>query len=391
MFCLDGVLVLDLCRRYPGAYTAMFLGDFGADVIKIDPPRGFVPGRGRGISEGRFAAFNALDRNKRSIFLDLKNDRGREVLYQLARGADVLIEGFRPGVMDRLGAGYPQLAELNPRLIYCSLSGFGQDGPYARQPAHDMNFVALSGALSLIGERNGRPYLPSNLIADSAGAGLHGVIGILLALIARSRTGRGQHVDVAYLDSVVSLLAATASEYYQTGKVPRRGEHPFTGAAPWAQVFRCRDGQYVAVGAMEQHLWENFCRAIGRVDLFPDREPARDRADQVIAELAAIFQQRTREEWGEFFRDKETCVSPVNGIDEALENPQVLHREMAVKVEHPTLGTIRQTGIPIKLSDTPGRIRGLGVSTGSDTEAVLAELGYENEEIAALRQSGALG
>ena len=391
--CLHDVVVLDLARRYPGAYTAMFLADFGAQVIKIDPPGSNLPSavRAKGSSEERFAAYNAVDRNKRSIQLNLKTDGGREAFLRLAQKADVIVEGFRPGVMDRLGVGYSRLSEINPRLIYCALSGFGQNGPYARIPAHDMNYIGLGGALSLIGERNGQPYLPSNLVADMAGAGLHGVIGILLALIARSQTGRGQLVDVAYLDSVISLLAGAVSEFLESGRVPKRGETRLTGGAPWAQVFRCKDGEYVAIGPAEQHLWENFCRAIGREDLFPDHEPERERADQVIAELAAIFRTRTRDEWVEHFEGKEACVGPVNYVNETLRDPQVIHRQMGVEIEHPTVGPVKQMGIPIKLSDTPGKIRSLGVPTGSDTEAVLAELGYGSEEIAALREAGALG
>lgn len=391
MLCLDGIVVLDLNRRYPGAYGAMFLADFGAQVIKVDPPGSSVPTRRGGVTEERFAAYNALDRNKRSVTLDLKNEAAREVFCRLAQRADVLVEGFRPGVMDRLGVGYSRLSELNPRLIYCSLSGYGHDGPYSPIPAHDMNYIAIGGALSLIGERNGQPYFPSNIVADYAGAGLHGLIGVLLALIAREKTGRGQFVDVTYLDSVISLLAGSVSDYFESGVVPKRGETRLTGAAPWAQAFRCKDGEYFSIGAAEAHLWANLCRALGREDFIPEHNPPRERAEQVIAELAAIFKTRTRDEWWAYLKDKEACVGPVYTLDETFQDPQVKHRRMVVEIEHPTVGPVKQLGLPIKLSDTPAEIRRLGVPTGSDNEAVLAELGYSDAEIASLREKRALG
>ncbi len=391
MLCLEGIVVLDLARRYPGAYPAMFLADFGADVIKVDPPGINIPSVPEGFNEERYAAYNPMDRNKRSISLNLKSDGGRQVFQRLVQRADVVIEGFRPGVMDRLGVGYSRLSEINPGLIYCALSGFGQDGPYAKTPAHDMNYIAIGGALSLIGERDGQPYLPSNIVADMAGAGMHALTGILLALIARSRTGKGQFIDISYLDSVISLLTYSTSSYFETGIVPKRGETATTGSTPSAQVYRCKDGEYVTVGAAEEHLWTNFCRVLGREDLIVDREPPRERADRVISELAAIFETRTRDEWVGIFKDKQACFAPVNYINETFEDPQVLHRNMLVEVEHPTLGRVKQQGIPIKLSDTPGQIRSLGVPTGSDTDAVLDELGYSAEEKAALRETGTFG
>ncbi|MGQ9677387.1 MAG: CaiB/BaiF CoA transferase family protein [Chloroflexota bacterium] len=391
MGCLDGIVVLDLARRYPPAYAAMFLGDFGATVIKVDPPGVFLPLKREGFSEARFAAFYALDRNKRSIVLDLKNQAARSVFYRLVERADVLIEGFRPGVMDRLGVGYSRLNEINPRLIYCSLTGFGPDGPYADMPAHDMNYIALSGVLSLIGERNGRPYLPSNIIADFAGAGLHGTIGILLALIARSRTGRGQLVDISYLDASLSLLTATASDYFESGEVPRRGETPLTGSIPCAQVLECQDGEYFTIGAFEPQFWANLCCALGCEYLIPEREASGERAEEVIGELAAIFKTRTRDEWFDYLKDKQTCAAPVHYLNETFADPQVIHREMVVELEHPTIGRVNQVGVSIKLSETPGQVRFLGVPTGADTDAVLSELGYSPEDLADLRARGAFG
>jgi crotonobetainyl-CoA:carnitine CoA-transferase CaiB-like acyl-CoA transferase len=396
MSALNDVVVLDFCYNRPGSFTTMFLGDFGAEVIRVDPPPGVFEGldnleTGGGVSPERYAAHCIVDRNKRSIQLDLKSQGGREVVHRLAKKADVLVEGYSPGVMARLNADWPTLSEINPRLIYCSLSGFGADGPYADLPAHDWNYTGMGGALSLIGPRDGPPYLPASLIADMAGAGLHGVVGILLALAAREKTGRGQYVDVAYFDSVISLLAAESSSYFLTGKVPRRGETSHTGGAPWANVYRCRDGEYLTVGCAETHFWENLCLAIERPDLIARKDPPPDQLDEVVGELAQVFVTRTRDEWIAFFRHKNVCVGPVNHLDETFADPHVKHREMVVEIEHPELGAVRQAGIPIKLSDTPGEIRSLGTPSGSEAEEILDELGFSRDEVDSLRASRAVG
>ena len=391
MLALEGLVVLDLARRYPGAYSAMFFADFGAEVIKVDPPVGCLPIQPENVSEEKFAAYYASDRNKKSIILNLKSDEGREAFHRLVKKADVLIEGFSPGVMKRLKTDYDTLKTINPRLIYCSLTGYGHDGPYAHMPGHDMNYSAIGGALSLVGERGGRPYLVSNLLADMAGAGLHSVIGILIALMARERTGRGQFVDISYVDGVISLLAMDASFYLATGKVPRRGETLTTGGAPWGNIYRCKDGEYITLGCAEPHFWVNLCRALGREDLIPYHTPPEEKREEVISALAEIFLTRTRKEWCEFFKDKDTCFGPVYYLNETFSDPQVLHRQMVVELEHPNVGKVKQIGIPIKLSETPGQIRSLGVPTGTHTGEILTSLGYTKEEIQKLRQTKVIG
>lgn len=390
MLPFEGLIVLDFTRGYPGSHATMFLGDFGAEVIRVDPPAG-PPSPG--VDQERLAAFQTVHRNKRSIILNLKNDDGKAVLRKLLEGADVLLEGFRPGVMSRLGFGYEDVRKINQRLVYCSLSGFGQDGPYGTRPAHDMNYISLAGALSLIGQRNGPPYLPSNLVADFGGAAMHGLAGMLIALLARERTGRGQFVDVAYMDSVISLMSQETPGYFLTGNVPRRGETRLTGAHPWTQVYACKDGEYITTACIEPHFWDNLCRLLGREDLIKyQRQPfPQEELDEVTRQLAAIFATRTRDQWAAFFEGQDVCFGPVHYLNETFQDPQVLHREMVVDIDDEKHGKVRQIGLPIKLSDTPGRIRSLGTPNGADSEEILAGLGYEKPEITALLESGAVG
>jgi len=393
MMALTGTVVLDLSRGFPGARCAVFLADFGAEVIRIDPPTGAISTvtlTGMEAIEGeKLSAFYASNRNKKSIKLNLRSEQGREVFYRLIKKADVLIEGFRPGIMKRLQSDYETLKKQNPKLIYCALTGFGQDGPYANLPGHDMNYAALGGALSLIGPRDGPPYLASNILADVAGAGLNGTIGILMALLARERTGKGQFVDIAYLDGVISLLDE-AGNYFATGKVPRRGETFLTGGALYANVYRCKDGEYITIGCFEPNFWQNLCRAIGREDLIPLQDPPPQKREMVKSALQEAFLAKTRDEWFEFCKDKDTCVAPVYYLNETFNDPQVRHRHMVVEIEDARLGKVRQIGIPIKLSDTPGQIRSLGVVPGANTKEILHELGYTREEIDKLRQAQAI-
>jgi len=385
MFPLEGLLVLDLARGYPGAYSTMFLGDFGARIIRIDPPT-----RSNASQESltREAAFNTVNRNKRSMVINLQVETGQAVFYRLVKKADVLLEGFRPGVMKRLKADYDTLKEINPRLIYCSSSGFGQTGPYKELPAHDMNYIAIGGLLSQIGPKGGAPTLPSNFLADMAGAGLHGVIGILLALAAREKTRQGQYVDIAYLDGALSLLAYDTPRYFGYGYVPKRGESNYTGALPWINTYKCKDGEYIAVATLEGHLYANLCKAIGREDLSSKQYATPEENEKIKDIFAEIFLTKTRNEWWEYFKDKNTCVAPVNYLNETFADPQILHREMVVEKIHPQLGKVKQLGIPIKLSETPGEIRDLGVPAGTHTREILTEIGYSDVEIENLNKLG---
>jgi crotonobetainyl-CoA:carnitine CoA-transferase CaiB-like acyl-CoA transferase len=380
----------------------MVLADMGADVLKIETPPALSPESGSGMSARteRQAAFSYVNRNKRSLGLNLKVSEGQAILHQLAARADVLVEGFRPGVMQRLNADYATLSRLNPRLVYCALSGFGQDGPYRDRPAHDLNYLAISGVLSLIGEKDRPPAIPLNIIADYGGAAMHGVVGILLALFARHRTGRGQHVDVAYLDTTLSLLAATPlmANAFADGVMPQRGHGPYTGLYAFYTTYETQDGRRLSVGCSEPWLWDNLCKALGRPDLARyyrcvehlTRAPTPEEAS-VRVQLQAIFLQRTRDAWLAYLADKNVCIGPVNTAAEVFADPQVQHRQMLLAHRTADGAVVQQAGIALKLSDTPGSVRHLGPRLGQHTDEVLSALGYSQDDRERLRAQGIVG
>ena len=397
MGVLDGIKILELARVPPAEMPGMMFADMGADVLKIETPE---PTRDTSLEAQRREAFAFVNRNKRSLSLNLKAPEGQAIFRKLAAGADVIIEGFRPGVMARLGADYETIRALNPRLVYCSLSGFGQDGPYRDYPAHDMNYLSLAVVLGLIGEADRKPAIPLNLVADYAGASLHGALGIMLALFARERTGRGQHVDVSYLDTTISLLAATPNMrfFFSDGAAPRRGQGFLGGSYPYYAIYETRDGKLLTIGCTEPWLWENFCRAIGRPDFArfarkPDQFVRAANAEEETArrEIEAIIRTRDRDEWYDMLVKADVCVGKVYDVEEMVTDPQVLHRRMIVDIQHPRHGTVREVGIAIKLSDTPGTIRAAAPTPGEHTDDVLKTLGVPSAEISALRTKGVIG
>ena len=393
MGVLDGIKVLELARVPPAEMPGMIMADMGADVLKIETPE---PDRKHDERWVRQTIHAFVNRNKRSMALNMKAPEGQAIFQKLAKSADVIVEGFRPGVMDRLGAGYEALKKSNPRLIYCSLSGFGQDGPYKNYPAHDMNYLSLAGVLNLIGEAGSKkPVIPLNLVADYAGASLHGALGIVLALYAREKTGRGQHVDVSYLDTTLSLLAATPNMrfFFSDGVAPRRGEGFLGGSYPYYAIYETRDGKLLTIGCTEPWLWENFCKAIGHPEYTrfarqPDQFVRAANAEESAAREAieGIIKTRDRDAWYDFLVKHDVCVGKVYDVEEMVQDPQINHRQMIVDVEHPTHGRVRQFGIAIKLSDTPGTIRTAAPLSGEHTEAILKDLGLKGDEIAGLRQ-----
>lgn len=390
MRVLDGITVLELARVAPAELPGMMFADMGADVLKIETPEAEAPTP----DALRRAAFAYVNRNKRSLALNLKAPEGQALFKRLAATADVIVEGFRPGVMKRLGADYETVRALNPRIVYCSLSGFGQNGPYRDYPAHDMNYLSLAGVLTLIGEAGRKPAIPLNLVADYAGASLHGALGIMFALFARERTGRGQHVDVSYLDTTVALLAATPNMrfFFSDGMAPKRGEGFLGGSYPYYAIYETKDKKLLTIGCTEPWLWENFCKAIDRPDFArfarkPDQfvRAANTEEVRVREEIEAIMRTRTRDEWWDYLVKADVCVGKVYEPEEMVKDPQVQARDMVVEVRHPTHGTVTEFGVPIKLSETPGTVRLAAPASGEHTDEVLRGLGLAAEEIRELR------
>jgi crotonobetainyl-CoA:carnitine CoA-transferase CaiB-like acyl-CoA transferase len=401
MLALKGIRVLDLAHLPPGALCTMILADFGADVIKVGAA-GDQTARGAGFmgklsadEEKKVAAFDALNRNKRSLGLNLKSGKGRDIFYKLVKKADVVVEGFRPGVVKRLSIDYDNLKKVNPRLVYCSLSGYGQDGPYSRFSGHDINYISMAGALNIIGESDRPPVVPLNLLADFAGASLHGVIGILTALLARGKTGKGQYVDIAYTDGAIGLMTWLISSHFAGGSEFNRGETCLHGAYPYYSVYQTKDRKYISIGCIEPWFWENLCRALGKEEYIPYcispehflHKPEGEKWQEISSDLKNVFLTRTREEWFEFLTGKDVPVGKVYSFDEVFEDPQVQHRQMVLEIEHPTLGTVKQPGIAVKLSDTPGQVRKLAPTSGENTDEILLALGYNKSQIGKLRKS----
>lgn len=395
---LEGIRVLELTRVGPGAYCTMMLADMGAEVLKVEtPPSDKLAGSGASpaADQHKRLATSFTNRNKKSLTLNLKSAEGQQVLQRLAKDYDVLVEGYRPGVMKRLGGDYDTLHAINPGLVYCSLSGYGQDGPYQKYPGHDLNYLAHAGVLNLLGEPGRRPAIPLNIVADYAGASLHGVMGIMFALFARERTGAGQHVDISYLDTTIALLAATPNvrDYFSDGILPARGQGVFAGDYAFYGTYPTKDGKLISIACTEPWLWENFCDAVERPHLKACAMKAGDFAKhageehaKARAELEPMFLTKNRDEWFEQLVAADVCVGKVYDVPEVFEDPQVKHRQMALTLEHPEAGTVTQAGIPIKLSETPGGFRSFAPSIGAHVDETLRQAGYSTDEIAALRE-----
>ena len=386
---LEGMHVLDLTRLLPGPYCTMLLADMGADVIKVEDTAGgdYLRLNPPIVSSGMSIHFHVLNRNKRSIALDLKRKEGRELLMELAGGwANVLVEQFRPGVMDRLGVGYDTVKEANPGMVYCSITGYGQDGPYRDVAGHDMNYLGYSGVLGTTGPAGGPPMLCGVQIADLAGGGMFGALSILMAYTHAVRTGEGQHVDVSMMDGSLSWLTVNTGEVLTGGPAPARGSQLLWGATPCYNIYEAADG-YMAVGAIEGKFWKRTCELLGRPD-YADQQFSFDKFDEIFAWLRETFKEKTRDEWMEVFGCEDTCVSPVLDLDEVSANPQVEHREMMPVVDDEKLGQMRTIGIPFKFSETPGKFRRSAPLLGEHTDEVLKTLGCSVDEIAELKARG---
>ncbi len=393
MSALNGIRVLDLSRLLPGGFCSLLLADFGAEVLKVedtgmgDYVRWSPPYHEGAEDSAKSALFLSLNRGKRSIRINLKEERGRDLLLRLVREYDVLLESFRPGVMERLGVGYERLREENPGLVYCAISGYGRDGPYTARSGHDMNYLGLNGLLGLTGDADGPPVQSAGQIADLGGGALMAAFGILAALRERETSGEGQLVDVSMFDGSLSWLAMVAAKYLCDGVVPQRGDNELSGRLICYRPYACADG-WVTLGALEPKFWQAWCRGVGREDLI-ERQFERPGSD-AHAEVERIFAERTRAQWHDFAEQHDCCLEPVLDLGEALDSELVRAREMVVDVQQPGTDGVRLLGVPVKLSRTPGAPAGPGPALGEHTREVLAGLGLSDGEIDELEQEGAV-
>ncbi len=393
---LEGIRVLDLSRILTGPFCTMILGDLGAEVIKVE-----MPGRGDDTRswgppflDGEAAYFLSVNRNKKSITVNLKAEKGREIVYKLAEKSDVLIENFSPGVTERLRIDYKTISRINPKIVYCSITGFGQTGPYRSRVAYDIILQGMGGFMGITGEPDRPPVRIGVAITDLI-AGMYAAIAILSALRARDQTGRGQYIDIALLDSTVSFMTYMAANYFATGEVPPRMGSAHPNIVPY-QCFKAGDGKYFTLAVANDRIWQSFCKAVGlehlaedtRFKTNPDR--VRNRS-QLIPMLEKLFLEKPRDEWLKILEENRVPAGPVYTMDEVFSDPQVLHREMLIEMSHPKIGKIKQIGTPMKLSETHCEIKLPPPLLGQHTEEVLKDLlGYTQEEIKQLREQGVI-
>ena len=386
---LRGCKVLDLTQWLPGPLCSLFLADFGAEVIKIEQP-----GSGdrlrciKPLVEDTSGMFLVLNRNKRSMTLNLRTEKGQEIFHRLAKESDVVLEGFRPGVIAQYNADYNTLKEINPRLVYCSLTGYGQDGPYADYAGHDINYLGYAGILGMSGCQDGPPAIAGTQIGDIAGGTVMAVIGILLSLMARQQTDKGQFVDISVMDGAISLLSVLGGTFLTDGVIPERGKTWLTGKYAYYDVYETGDGGHISLGAIEPHFWANLCRFLGKEE-FVSLQLVDEKQDEMRSVLQTEFKKKSRDEWIKVLKEIDTCAGPVNDISEAFKDPQILYRKMVFEMEHPRLGTIKQLGCPIKLSETPAEVgRQAPPELGEHTETILSQLGYTKEDIGNFKKDG---
>jgi crotonobetainyl-CoA:carnitine CoA-transferase CaiB-like acyl-CoA transferase len=368
---LEGIRILDLTRLLPGAFATALLADLGADVLKVEQPGIGDPMRAYAPRVGDSSAFTWIaDRNKRSIALNLRDPRGVEAIHRLAGEADVLIEGFRPGVADRLGVGYDALHAINPALVYCSLSGYGTGGPLEREAGHDLNYLGRAGVLD--------GAIPAVQLGDLSGS-LMAVSGLLAALVHAQRTGEGDHVDISITDAAFALHSIHLGAHFTTGAA----SDLLKGGYPCYRIYACADGKHLTVGALEAPFWREICTVLARPDLIETQY------DPGAVDLwVKLFAGRSRDAWLALFAGHDTCVGPVNDLAEATLDPQLTHRAMVVEQTHPELGSLKQVGLPIKLRERPGALRSPAPVLGEATRERLEAVGYSDEEIEQLLADG---
>ena len=383
---LAGIRILDLTRLLPGPVATLHLADLGADVIKIEDPQVGDYARTMGKGSGEDSAyFRMMNRNKRGLRLDLKQPEGREVFLRLAREADVVIESFRPGVVDKLGIGYAAVKAVNPRITYCAISGYGQDGPYRELAGHDLNYLGYAGLLDQIGTAGGEPAIPNFQIADLLGGALTAAMGILAAVIDAQRSGEGRYVDVSMTDSVLAHAYFAMLTLNERGRAAARGDDLLSGGLPCYGVYATADGGHMAVAALEPKFWATFCQVIGRPDLVARHWVRGEDAAALRAELQTLFASRTRAEWTALFADQDCCVTPVLRLEESLENEQIQARGMVVREPGLT-----QFAPPCRVSDMDFRIERQAPKAGEHNREILLEADFTPEDIDRLAAGGVI-
>lgn len=383
--------MLDMAWQGPGIFCATVLGDLGAEVIKVYEAR---PERRGGPILFMYPDSPIFPgwRNCKTMGLDLKNDEGRGIFYELVKTADIVTEGFRPGTAKRLGVNYDTLKGINPRIVYASLTGFGQDGPYRDIVGHDINYISLGGLLGTLKSPDGPPVVPRTVLADSAG-GMCAVIGILAALMGRGNTGKGQYVDVSMTDAIVELMMPVLFPMLLGQVVSEKGETIATGEQPrpWYNVYETKDGKYISVGSVEPWFYANLCHLLGREDFIEHQYAEGEKREEIQRYFTETFLTKTRDKWLEILRQKDTCVAPVYSPGEVVSDPHFRARGMIVEVDHPTLGRAKQIGSMIKLSESPFEARNWSQRFGQHTEEILLDLGYGEKRIKELFEAEVIG
>lgn len=381
---LEGIRVLDLTHMLPGPFCTMMLADMGAEVIKVENPNGGDSFRTRKpLKKNEGTAFLMLNRNKKSVVVDLKTEEGRNFFMKLASTADIVFEQFKPGTVKKLGIDYEQVKAHNPSIIYCSLTGYGQEGPYALMPGHDINYLSLSGVLDTIGQVDSAPMLPGIQIADLGGGAQWSLIALLLAILQKKNTGEGCYLDVSMTRCVVPWMSLYLSQYAADGTVPQRGTTKAGGHYACYRIYETSDGRYVSMGAAEPKFWAKFCEIVGRPDLIEDQYAEGDRRLELIGEVSALFQSQPQAHWCDLLMNENVCFTPVRSFDEVMKDEALIDESFVGTYAHPIEGDVLNLGFPV---DIPG-VDTTQVSPaplfGGDTEAYLQELGYSTEEAAA--------
>ena len=370
---LVGIKVLDLSRMLPGPYCSMVLADHGARVISIEDHRF--------LADGLF--MNTVNRNKEHMSLNLKTPEGQKIFHQLATDADVVLEGFRPGVVKRLAVDYQTLRQINPRIIYCAISGYGQTGPYRNRVGHDVNYLSVAGVLDQIGPAYAAPVIPGVQLADIAGGGMNAVLGIMLALYTRMQSGEGQYIDISMTDGMVPFLAAVQNFEQLTGTMPLRSDALLSHRYACYNTYETADGRYLSIGALEVRFWKRLCELLGASEYIP-LQYDEDHRQEMITFFRNAFRAKTLDEWKTALGDLDVCWAPVQTLPEVLNDPLFIEREMVVELPHAN----PMLGVPVKLSATPGAVSSPPPAFGAHTASILAELGYANTEIERFAEQG---